>query len=541
MSKQNILQRGTQSATFIFLMLGILIFINVLSFRVFKRADLTDKKEYTISDSTKKLLNGLDDIVNITAYFSNDLPPYHENIRTQVSDILAEYEAYSNSNLNIEFVDPRNDEDLKAKLGRMGIPEIPLGEIKRDKQVITMGYMGIAIQFGDNGEVIPFIRNTHNLEYDLTSALLKVKDNTDRVLIWLGSKDMDPQDPDGFKLLNDELNKTYIVRPMDPESLTVIPKKTKLVVVDGSLNIPPRALYAIDQYMMNDGKVIFMTDAVSMSEGQGLAASATDQSIHPLLAHFGITQEKKLVADRRNTQAMFNSGYVRFRMPYPFWPKIGSKGFNAENPAVSQLESLVLPWTSPLLIGSISGNETNYVPLATTSQVSWLVEGPFDLNPQQEWNITEDDLEQSVLVYEVTGSLDSYYRDKPIPEDPASRKNMDEVEEEEIDSSTSDGHFIVIASTRFANNQFLSLNPENLLFMQNCIDSLAIGNDLIGIRSRVVTDRPLSFDTTDEKAIESQKTLHRVMGTIMVPILLVVFGLIRSGMRKRSKNRLKVS
>jgi len=540
MSKKNIVQRGTQSATVIFLMLGILFFINILSYRIFKRADLTDKKEYTISESTIDLLSSMDDIVNVTAYFSNDLPPYHENIKTQVTDILAEYQAYSNGNLNIDYVDPGNDEDLKSKLGRMGIPEVPLGEIKRDKQVITMGYMGIAIQFGDNSEVIPFIRNTRNLEYDLTSALLKVKDNSDRVLIWVDKKSTDTQDPSGYKLLQDELNKNYVVRPMEPESVTTIPKMTNLVVVNGSVNIPDRTLFAIDQYMMNGGKVIFLTDGVSMSESQGLNAGPATQNIHDFIKNFGINVEKKLVADQRNAQAMFNSGYVRFRMSYPLWPKIDSKGFDQENPAVSQLESLVLPWTSPLVVSEISTDKTNFIPLVSTSEVSWVVEEPFDLNPQQDWKIKKDVLKRSVLAYDVQGFLSSYFEGKKIPAKPGD--NMaDEQEEEELDPSTDDGHFMVIASTRFINNQFISQNPSNIMFIQNCIDSLAIGNDLIGIRSRVVTDRPLSYGTSDEKTIESKKTYHRLMGTILIPVLLIVFGLLRSGIRKKNKNSLKVS
>jgi len=539
MSRQNVIKSSTQSVTVVFLMLGILFFINVLSYRMFVRADLTENKEYTISESTRNVLSELDDIINVTAYFSEDLPPYHANIRTQVEDILAEYKAYSQGNLNIEYVDPSNDEELKSRLARMGIPEVPLGEIKRDKQVISMGFMGIAIQYGDSGEVIPFIRNVNNLEYELTSALVKVKDPTEKIVIWIGPRQMDPQDPNGYKLLQDELNKTYVIRPMEPERLSVIPKRTTLVVVDGSVALPDRALYAVDQYLMDDGQVIFLTDGVALNEGQGLSASEADQNVHALLDHYGVQIEKKLVADQRNARATFNSGYVRFRLPYPFWPKIGRNGFNEENPAVSQLESLVLPWTSPIVLKDPESDTFSSQPLVTTSQVSWVVESPFDLNPQQEWDVTEDDLSRSTLAYELKGSFDSYYKDRPIPADPAASSAGDEQEEEETDVSSDDARMVVIASTRFVNNQFLSLYPENMMFLQNAVDSLAIGNALIGIRSRSVTDRPLSFGTDDEKVIESRKTFHRFMGTFMVPIAVIILGLVRTAIRRRSRKQLE--
>ncbi|MBN1295740.1 GldG family protein [bacterium] len=538
MAKRHIVQSSTQSVTLIILLMGILFFINILSYRLFMRADLTEKKEYTVSESTRNVLKSLGDIVNVTAYFSQDLPPYHAGIRTQVEDLLSEYAAYSEGNLNIEFVDPSADEELKARLARMGIPEVPLGEIKRDKQVISMGFMGIAIQYGDNGEVIPFIRNISNLEYDLTAALLKVKDKTEKIIIWVGESKTDQQDPEGHYFLHEELNKTFVVRPMAPAQVTVIPKRTSLVIVDGSSDLPDRALYAIDQYLMQDGKVIVLTDRVTLNPDQGLSAASTDQSIHGLLESYGISIAKELVADRSNAMAMFNSGMVRFRLPYPFWPKIGRLGFSPDNPAVNQLESLVLPWTSPLSItGQVDGRTV--VPLVETSEVSWVTREPFDLNPQQKWDITEDDLRKSILAYDLTGRFISYFSGKPIPKDPSAPLTAGEEEEteEEIDSSTDQGRLIVVASTRFITNQFLSLHPENMMFLQNIVDHLAIGNDLIGIRSRQVTDRPLSFGTTDEKAVESKKTFHRVMGTVMIPILIVFFGLARTAMRKQAKKQ----
>lgn len=105
-------------------------------------------------------------------------------------------------------------------------------------------------------------------------------------------------------------------------------------------------MYAIDQYLMRGGNAIFLTDGIQIAQKQGLSAIKATQSIHPLLEHYGIAVEDALVVDRRHAQAMFSSGYVRFRLPYPLWPMIGAKGFNQNIPSISQLESLVLPWTS---------------------------------------------------------------------------------------------------------------------------------------------------------------------------------------------------
>lgn len=535
--QHNKLKSRSMSLTSVILLVGILIFLNILSYRMFFRIDLTERKEYTISEATKNLLDELDDLINITAYFSKDLPPYHSAIRTQVQDILSEYQAYSNNNLKIQYIDPGKDDELKMKLARMGIPEVPLGEIKRDKQVISMGYMGIALQYGDKGEVIPFVPNISNLEYDLSSAILKVRETTDRVVMWIGEQLSNNQDPNAYTLLHEELNKNFVVRPMPPDKVTEISPRTNIVVVDGSLNLPSRTLYAIDQYLMRNGNVIFLTDGIQIDQQQGLSATKADQSIHPLLEHYGITIADSLVVDRRHAQAMFSSGYVRFRLPYPLWPMIGTKGFNLDVPSVSQLESLVLPWTSPLTTHPEKSPALTVTDLAKTSEVAWLMNAPFDLNPQQNWDVTKDDLVQSTLAIECRGSLSSFFEDKPVPELPLEPGQSFSAPQDELEqiNLADNARFLVIASTRFVNNQFLSMYGENLIFFQNVIDSMALGDHLIGIRSRIVTNRPLDFGTTDENKIESIKMRHRVMGIALVPIIITGFGLIRALMRKRKK------
>lgn len=530
-------QIKTMSLTSVFLLVGILVFLNILSYRIFFRVDLTERKEYTISDATKNLLRELDDIINITAYFSTELPPYHSSIRTQVRDILAEYQAFSNNNLKIHTIDPGKDEDMKMRLARMGIPEIPLGEIKRDRQVISMGYMGIAIQYGDRGEVIPFVPNIGNLEYDLTSAILNVQEASDRIIIWVGGQASNDQDPYAYSLLHEELNKNYVVRTMTPDTLTDIPSRTSIVVVDGSQNLPPRAMYAIDQYLMQNGNVIFLTDGIRIIHDQGLSAIKADQSVHRLLEHYGITAEESIVADKRNAMAMFSSGRVRFRVPYPMWPMIGSEGFHPDIPAVSQLESLVLPWTSPLIFHPEKSPGLEKSDLVKTSEVSWRMESPYDLNPQQNWDITEADLSQSVLAMECQGPLRSFFAEQPVPEpviEPGQSFSASPDDREKI-TSTERARFLVLASTRFVNNQFLSMHGENMIFFQNIIDSMALGNHLIGIRSRIVSHRPLDFGTTDENEIESIKKQHRVMGIALMPFTIIVIGLIRMLIRNRKK------
>ena len=100
------LRYGTNYILMTLLLAAILAVINVMSYRHFLRADLTDNRQYTISESTKKVLAGLDDVVNIKVYFSRKLPPYLTTLTDQIKDLLDEYRTYARGKLNIEFIDP---------------------------------------------------------------------------------------------------------------------------------------------------------------------------------------------------------------------------------------------------------------------------------------------------------------------------------------------------------------------------------------------------------------------------------------------------
>ncbi|MBN1354778.1 GldG family protein [bacterium] len=533
---QQLIKRGSQSFLLILIVTGILFFANILSARFFFRADLTENKEYTITDSTKNILSGLDDIVNVRLYFSKELPPYIANLEKQVRDILDEFRAYSGNRLHVEFIDPADDPELKSKLQRMGIPELQLTVIEKDQRQVRKAYLGMSIQFGDKNEVIPMIRNLDNLEYDLASALLKVSSTKQQILGWVGPRETD-ESPGGYSEFQKILNEEYMVRNLDPAALSTIPNNIEALVVPGNQMFPDRTLYAIDQYLMQNGNVIFLSDAVELNR-ETFSATVSRQSVAPMLEHYGIRIEPEMVLDRSNAYAAFNSGFMRFRLPYPFWPKIREEYFNDDNPAVNQLESLVLPWVSP--IENLTGDNRSFTPLMTTTEYSWTAVEPFDLNPQQRFDVEQSETGKHVVGAIVQGRFTSYFKDRPVPEKPqkSDRSEEEESPEKPIEES-GDISFILISNTRFINNQFSQIFPENAIFMQNIIDSLTIGDKLIGIRSRQVTSRSLDYGTTDEKRKESIKSTHRFLGTFAVPILVIVFGLSRFWVRKNRKLKMR--
>ena len=56
------------------LIIGILVFVNLVSEQFYFRIDLTEDNQYTLSDATKDILKDLDVPITVKAYFSENHP-----------------------------------------------------------------------------------------------------------------------------------------------------------------------------------------------------------------------------------------------------------------------------------------------------------------------------------------------------------------------------------------------------------------------------------------------------------------------------------
>ena len=151
-----------------------LILLNITARDIFKRFDLTDNKMYSLSSSSKSVMEKIDDIFTIKVYFSSDLPAQYSNNKRYLQDILEEYTAYSSGNLHFEFYSPEDDEKLAEDAQKYGIQPVQLQVIENDKVEIKKVYMGLILLFEDKREVIPVIQTSTGLEYDITTKIKSI-------------------------------------------------------------------------------------------------------------------------------------------------------------------------------------------------------------------------------------------------------------------------------------------------------------------------------------------------------------------------------
>jgi len=593
MADRNKAQITTNIILMVLIVLGLLTVVNFLAQKKFFRLDLTETSQYTISDATKNIVENLDDLVNVKIFFSHKLPPRMVNLENQISDLFDELQAYSGGNLRVEYIDPGDDPKLQQLAQSFTIPQVQLNIYEKDKAEVTSAYMGIGFIYGDRQEAIPIIQNLQSLEYDVASRLLKLtRDEVETVGFLVGHEGPDIYEDAEYGALRQELEKEFRVTMVDLTSGNSIPPDVDTLVVAGPKTIlKEREKFEIDQFLMRGGRGIFLLDPIKMNPG--LQAQPQPTNLDDLLAHYGVRVSRDLMIDSLNSMASFSRGYMRYSLPYPYWPRVHKQNLNPDSPVVNKLDGLTLPWCAPLrlltaeveeipvpktevaraMTGGAENDEAGEVEelpaedvdpgnpeslakveqggdvpnvtgivLATTTQFGSVVKSPFNLDPQQSFN--PETTGRYPLAVALTGTFTSFYADRPIPKKLTGEEDDQELdlsamldpgaqgeeeEREEIIEASPETQIIVVGNALFANGNYVAQCPGNGIFLLNAVDWATRGGDLIDIRSRAVIDRPL------KELSSNQKTMVRFVNTFGVSLLVVLFGLYRFYSRRRNR------
>ena len=535
---------GGNTLAVVAIIFGILVLINFLSTRRFIRADLTEDKRYTISTATKNVIDTLDDIVTITAYFSTN-PAEVAQIRRDVRDVLDEYNAFS-KRLQIDFVNPADfDDGQKQELRFKGIPEVQINVVKKDKAEIANVYMGISIGYSGKEEILPVVRSTANLEYELTSTILKVTTKEAKTVGFLsghGEFDIDHQNHQQFRqLLDKSAQGQYNLTAVSLQDGNAIDNSVSTLVIAGAQQpLTERDKYEIDQFIMRGGRAIFLVDPIQLQPGT-LQAAPLSTGLNDLLEHYGVKLGNNLLLDARfHDTARFQQGFMTVIQPYPYFVKIVKPNFSMEHSITSQLEALTLPWTSSLEMVTKEGVAAT--PLAKTSEAGRSLQGYYNLMPNAPMPPNAESQVYTVAVA-LEGKFKSFYAGKeipPVPTQDAAGSGLETPPTPEnsetpvpvadtagrVTKTESEQTQIVVVGTA----QFLTqLRPDGVNFFLNTVDWLTLGDALIGIRSHTITDRPL------REVSEIEKNFIKYLCIVGVPLIVIVFGLLRYFLKRRAK------
>ena len=494
----------------IFFVIAILAVVNFLSYQIFARWDLTQNNRHSISSASIETVENLEDVVNIKVYLSENLPNRYIKLRRDIRDTLNEYQAYSDGKMKVEFINPEKELDNpRRKLRMLGIPQIQFNVMKKGSYKVARGYMGMAVQYKDNNEPIPVVKEADDLEYKITMAIKKAtQEQLTKVGVLTGHGTLSLREE--MKTAYEKLKELYRVERVDLEQNDSIPAGLSTLIIPGpTQEFSEKQLKALDGYLMGGGNIFLLQDGVSLQAEQRLSTKKNNTGLNDLLTKYGVKINKDLVVDKNCGQVSFSSGFMAFRTDYPLWPKIQQENFNSSVAAVSDLESMVLPWASSIeRLEESKATSTTITTLARSGENSWTQDSSFRVNPEQDFR-PSGNTSPSIMAAQVSGTIPSAYSDK----------------------RTNEGKIVLVGDSDLIKERFLGQTENsagNLIFFQNVVGSLSLEDDLISIRSQEVTDRPI-ISLTGE-----QKKMIKYFNIFSVPVVVLIIGMIRYYLRKRS-------
>jgi len=510
-------------------LLAALIAANFILSGMRMRADLTREKLYTLSDGTKGILKKLEQPVTLKLFFSGsapEVPVYLKNYAKQVQDLLGEYRQAGGRRVVVETYDPTPDSDAEEWAQRYGLTGQSLGVFGPPV------YFGLVAVVGDTEGSLPSLdpRADTLLEYNITRLIYRVSHPRKPVVGVISSLPVLGLSMPGFSMPGQrpeaqpawtafqDLREDYTVRDLTSSAESIDPEINTVILVHPK-ELPEKAEYALDQFVLRGGHLMAFVDPLSVADMESSAQQPfmrpqSSSNLEKLFKAWGVTYDPgKVVADMR---AITRVGGPNNRVEEsPVFLSLGTNALNRQDVMTAQLESLLLPFAGAFACESTK--DVTVTPLIRSSTMA----AKADAMAAQfgAAAIRRDFKPEPVplnLAVRLTGKFQTAFpegapKDEPAKDDAAAKKDEDKKAGDGLKEGS--GTVILVADCdllmdRFCVEEmnflgFKAHRPrnDNLSFFANAVEQLSGSSDLIGIRSRGTVERPFTrVDALEEQA-----------------------------------------
>ena len=540
----------------------ILILMNFLGSFIFHRFDLTSEKRYTLSDVTKKILGDLNDVVYVKVYLEGEFPAGFKRLSNETKEMLDEFRAFSNDNIEYQFINPslsadkKEQNDIYKQLYEKGLQPTNL-EVKSEtgtsQQILFPGaivsYKGrevpwqlLKTNLGQSPEG-QLNNSIQALEYEFASC---IRNLTTFLKPQIGIIDGHGElDTLALYDIKNALGEFYILKRIQiNEQLKALHGFKAIIIAKPDTSFSEKDKFIIDQFVMNGGKILWAIDPLntsidSLRKSGGTIAIPFDLKLDDLLFKYGLRLNTNIIMDLQSSVIPVNKAYVgqqpRFElMPWIFTPLIAP---TSNHPIVKNLDIIKMEFAST--IDTVEAKGIKKTVLLQSSKFSKIINSPVRIDMRMV-NMRPDENQfnnsYQFLAVLLEGEFESVFKNRIPPKianDSAIGYKYKGVASKMIVISDGD---IIRNEVQYSANKSFPLGYDiytkqtygNKNFILNCVNYLCDDSGLISVRSRELTLRLL-----DKKKIKTERLKWQIINTALPLFALFLFGIIHNIIRKR--------
>ena len=562
--------------------------VNYLASIIHARFDLTKERRYTLSKTTKELLGGLDETVQIDVFLKGEFPTKFRKLTNGVEEFLVLLKESKSSKLQYRFIAP-DDEILEGtgitwgdslkKLGATPInlkAQVKTGEsssyaypfaivkYKNRQELVTL--FSVPPLFSESGESPEKVINSAEalLEYTFAKALDGLVSESKPMIAYSignGEPQLGREIVNGAPVFRDgrtadleySIRQNYELFTFNLNKLTGIPDTFKvLLIVKPTLQFSEDEKLKIDQYVMRGGKVLLFIDNLiaeqdSLRFDKETIAYDRNLNLTDQLFKYGVRINTDLIMDLQCDFMPFVIGGSADKPQFEFlkwnyYPLFESKGNHSINKNTGLVSGRFVN-----SIDTIAAEGIKKTPLLSTSSNSRIISTPALISINENRNVPEDikfAKKDIPVAYLLEGKFTSIYRNR------LSQPQLDTLKASGtafIDKADKESKIIVVADGDIVLNDIspkdgplpMGMNYytagtqyeyqfANRNFLLNCLEYIANKPGIIETRNKDIVLRLL-----DSQKVKEQKTTWQFINIALPVLLVILVGWIYQQVRKR--------
>jgi ABC-type uncharacterized transport system involved in gliding motility auxiliary subunit len=491
----------------------LLVAVNFLFSKAPARIDLTEGNLYTLSPGTKKVLSNLPAPVKLKLYVSQGeaVPVPLRGFAQRVEDLVREFKSAAGPNLIVERYNPKPDseEEDAAQLDGIEPQQLATGE---------SFYLGLSVSQLDRKQTLPGItpQRERLLEYDLIRAVARTaQPERPKIGLMAGLPVMGEK----FNPFTRQSSEPWVLagelkREFDVKEISLaakeIDKDVNVLLLIHPRELPRGTEYALDQFVLRGGKLIAFVDPYAyFDQGQpmmpGMPQQGSSSTLPALFKAWGVEMNPGMVV----SDVVFGSGGGPRYTPTVL--SLNRTAFSRDDVVTGSIETLLYAFGGAFDVKPVAGLQV--AELVRSSPNSMLVDNANATKSGDEATKSFKPSGKALpLAVRLTGTFRTAFPDG-LPADPAAK------EKPKPDSGLKEGgkenSVILVADVDMLadgaavdfqdvfGRRVVVPSNGNLAFALGMVEQFAAGDELISLRSRTASFRPLTV--VRELEAEAQK------------------------------------